>query len=98
MTLDEQISRGEHAARLLNDELVQEIFSAIREQQIDAWLTSGARDAEGREKIWLFAKMLDRVKNELVTIRDNGRAAQAQVEQQKRDREFARLNDAPQLT
>jgi len=37
MTLEQQIQRGEHAKRLLDDPLFQEAMSETRQAVIDAW-------------------------------------------------------------
>lgn len=75
--LESEIRRGDHAASLLNDELLQEAFATIEREYTDQWLKSPARDAEGREKLYLMLKTLHRLQSELQSVLETGQVAKA---------------------
>lgn len=78
---EEQIRRGERAAQLLADELLQESFAIIEREYTEQWLASPARDNEGREKLYLMVKTLHRLKLELQTTLETGAIAKATLAQ-----------------
>lgn len=73
---EQAIFRGERAARLLEDELLQEAFATIEQEYTNQWLTSPARDKKGRESLWLMVKTLHRFKAELSAVVETGKLAQ----------------------
>lgn len=93
MTRDEEIRRGDRAASLMGDDLMQEVFGAIELEQITAWRNSPARDAEGREKIYQFVKMLDSIRSHLQNMVDAGKMAQSVIETEQKLREAQRRSD-----
>lgn len=74
---EQDISRAMEAERLLSHPLLQEAFQAIDEEITDRWQNSPANDADGREKLWLSRKLLQRVKLHLESVVSNGQMAQA---------------------
>ena len=88
MSLDDDIRRGDRARTLLEDGLVQEIFAELENKQIDAWKNAPARDAEAREKIWVFVKTVNAVKESLEEIAQNGTVAQSMVDKEKSARDL----------
>lgn len=74
---EEEIARGDRARQLLQDETLQEAFSTIEREYTEKWLSSPARDAEGREKLYLMVKTLHRLKSELLTVMETGQIARA---------------------
>ena len=77
-----EIRRGEHAAQLLNDELLQEAFAFTEQELTRQWQNSPARDHEGREKLWLSLKLLQRVHGHLSSVLETGKFAKASLAQQ----------------
>ena len=75
--LETEIRRGEHAAQLLNDELLQEAFATIEKELTNQWANSPARAADDREKLWLMLKLLSRVQLHLQSTLETGQIAQA---------------------
>lgn len=73
---ERDIFRGERAARLLEDELLQEAFATIEQEYTNQWLASPARDHEGREKLYLMVKTLHRFRSELAAVVETGKLAQ----------------------
>lgn len=75
MNSDEEISRGERAALLLNDPLLAEAFVRLAALYIEQWESASARDTEGREKLWLMVKVLGQIKGHLQTVMETGKLA-----------------------
>lgn len=73
--LDTESNRGEHAARLLSDPLLNEAFDTLQERFSDAWINSPSRDVEGREVLWLSQKLLTQIKSHLFSIVETGQMA-----------------------
>ena len=73
--LDTESNRGEHAARLLSDPLLNEAFDTLQERFSDAWINSPSRDVEGREVLWLSQKLLMQIRQHLVSIAERGQMA-----------------------
>ena len=59
MTNEELRSRGLKAKEILEDEIVQEALTAIRNKYMEEWKKSPARDTEGRERIYVMMKIVD---------------------------------------
>lgn len=78
---EQDILRGDEAVRLLSNPLLQEAFEVIRQEIHDTWQKSPARDAEGREKLWLMGQMLGRVETHLSSVVNTGKLASATLRQ-----------------
>lgn len=78
---EQEIHRGEQAARLLNEPLIAEAFATIEQELTEQWQNSPARDQEGREKLWLSLKLLHRVRGHLTNVMETGQIAQATLAQ-----------------
>ena len=78
-----EASRGQRAAQLLADELIQEAFALLRERYTAEWAGSPARDSEGREKLWLMLKCLNAVDAHLNEALTTGKMASVQLEQER---------------
>jgi hypothetical protein len=70
--MDDRIKRGQHAERLLTDELFVETFEALRKHALHAWETSGPQDTELREEAWRTIRVLDSVKMAFETYAKQG--------------------------
>jgi len=84
MTLDRAevaILRGEQAQRLLDDPILADAFATIEQEYIEQWQNSPARDAEGREKLYMMLKLLQRVKGHLSQVVDTGKLEKATLVQ-----------------
>jgi len=51
MTPDEQIARGEHAKRLLNDPLLKEALAEIKQAIVDSWAALPVENTAQAEKL-----------------------------------------------
>ena len=67
----EIIAKGKRAEELLEEPLIVEAFEEIERAYIDGWKSSKARDAEGREQLFLAINILNNVREHLkAAIRD----------------------------
>jgi hypothetical protein len=81
MTPEKEVQRGHQAQAILDDPLYQEAFDAVRKEITRQWQNSPARDAEGREKLWLSSKLLDRLEAHLTSVMESGKLAKATLAQ-----------------
>ena len=83
MTPDELKVRGENAARLLGDRLLNESLDAIEREIMQEWEACPARDVEGREELWKYYKLAKKFRGILQGMVESGKVA-AFHEQEKR--------------
>ena len=76
MTPEERLYRGSRAKEIIESDAFQEAFSAIEAAVIDQWKTSPARDESGRQNLWQYLRLLEKVKLNLQTTMETGRLAQ----------------------
>lgn len=76
MTPEEEVQRGLEAERLLREPLLVEAFEKLEQEYIRAWRSSPARDAEGREKLFLMQGCLTKVRDHLRIAMENGKLTQ----------------------
>ena len=79
MNLDEEKRRGDHAKRLLDDELLNETLDRIEKDTLTMWEESPARDTEGRERLHLFYLACKKFRNELKNVMYTGKMATQQL-------------------
>lgn len=72
--LDRQ--RGINARLLLETPLLVEAFEETRKEYLAAWEKTPVRDHEGREKLWLMVRTLDKVRGHLLTVMEGGKLAE----------------------
>lgn len=77
--LDEEISRAEQAAMILNHPIYVEAFEKLEKEVLDAWISSPSRDAEGRESLWLSLKLLRQTRAHMESLVTTGRMADVQL-------------------
>jgi hypothetical protein len=80
VTPEQEARRGDQAKRILEDEIYREAYDTIRKEIFDQWQSSPARDAEGREKLWLTLKILDRVNTHFVSVMESGKLARSRLD------------------
>lgn len=79
--LEQDIARGIKAQQILNDQLVIDAFQAVKDEVYKQWQSSPARDAEGREKLFLMLKAQERVEAHLRSVMETGQLADATLRQ-----------------
>ena len=89
LPLDDQIGRGQEAARLLAHPLVKEALASIEAEYVRAWFATKDEQAEQRERIWMYLKMLHRMHGDLGATMNNGEFIKKKLEQ---ERESAKRN------
>lgn len=83
MTPEELKIRGENAARLLGDRLLNESLDTIEREILLQWESCPARDVEGREELWKYYKVSKKFRGILQGMMESGKIA-AFHEQEKR--------------
>jgi ribosomal protein S18 acetylase RimI-like enzyme len=68
----DQEQRERRAQLLVDDELLNEAFDALKEDLMSRWSNSGSTDLEARESIWLAMRLLDRIRSHLISIIETG--------------------------
>lgn len=79
--MEVEILRGERARLLLEDPLIVEAFQTTEQELTDQWLRSPVRDVEGREKLYLTLRCLQKVQGHLTSVMNNGTIAKATLAQ-----------------
>lgn len=89
-TLEQRIYDGDQARLVLDNEAFKWAFDAIRQEYLDAWTKSPARDAEGREKLFLMYSLTNKLQSTLEGALADGKIARQalkyQADQLARDR------------
>lgn len=78
-TAEKRIHDGARAREVLENEVFIDAFAAIENEVIEQWKNSPARDAEGREKLWAYRQLLQKVKAHLTTTMETGRLAEMEI-------------------
>ena len=78
---EKEAAKGQRAAELLDNPILQEAFQLLKERYHQEWLASPARDTEGREKIWVALKVVETVQNHLHQTVEAGKFARVQINQ-----------------
>ena len=73
MTDLEQIHRAAHAQALKDNPVLAEALDAWKTDLMKAWEQSPARDAEGREKLFLMVQASKQFQTYIQTLVDNGK-------------------------
>ena len=84
MSLDEQARKADEAEIVLGMPIVQECIKGMKEEIIQQWSETPARDAEARDWIWRHYKVLEKFEGLLRGYMASGKMAKIQMEQSKR--------------
>ena len=76
MSPEEQLARAANARSLLENPLLAEAFQTIKDEVIEQWQKAPAHDVQGREKLWLTLKLLDKLQGTLRQTVEQGKVAQ----------------------
>jgi hypothetical protein len=71
--LEQDVEIGNKASEIYQTEIVQNFFREIRLRTIDSWEKSHDTDLEGREKAYLFLKLVRGFENTFKTAMDTGK-------------------------
>ena len=83
MTLNERIYNADQAKLVLENEAFKRAFEDIKQELTEQWKTSPARDQDGREKLWLMLKLLEKLEICLKSSLDSGKLAAKELEYQQ---------------
>lgn len=86
--IDIDRTRGVRARELLDNELVQEALVTLKAEYLKAWEASPARDAEGRERLWVMVKLVEKFRGHLEQVFEAGKLADAQLVEIERRKKF----------
>lgn len=71
--LEHDIELGNKASEIYNEPIVQNFFREVRQKTIESWEKSHDTDIEGREKAYLFLKILGGFENVFRVAMDTGK-------------------------
>jgi hypothetical protein len=83
MTLNQRIYDADQAKLVLENEAFQRAFEDIKQELTEQWKTSPARDQDGRERLWVMLKLLEKVQITLQASLDSGKLAAKELEHQQ---------------
>lgn len=64
----------------------------MRSEITQQWASSPAKDAEGRERLWVMLKLLDRIEGHIKSIAETGKMAKKQIADVEDRRRFLGVN------
>ena len=77
----ERAARGERAASLLRSEILQDAFTYLDNQFIEAWRQTAVNDTENRERLYNLCQALQSVKGYIEGVVTDGKLAQATLDE-----------------
>ncbi len=77
--LYDEIERATQARYLLENAVLWDCFNILERDYILAWKATPARDAMAREKWWIAVNMIGKLRENLITVLNNGKLAQADL-------------------
>lgn len=87
MEISERIARAGLAKDILDNVIYQESYQIIRQEILDQWQNSPARDVEGREKLWIMLTMMDKIQATMQRVMETGKLAQLELGYQRSQQE-----------
>lgn len=76
MEISERIYNGNRAREILENETFQWALNLIKDEVVEQWKQTPARDSEGREKLWIFLQMAEKFEQTLKTTLETGKLAE----------------------
>lgn len=76
----DSVQRANNAKRILDDELYQEAFNALRDEILGRWEHSLANEDSTRETLWLSLQLLERLRRHLESVITTGKLDSVQKE------------------
>lgn len=71
----ERAARGNQAAILLADPIIREALDAMKQQLVDAWAATSAKDTEGRDWLWRQYQVACKFEEQMLSIVNTGKLA-----------------------
>lgn len=89
-----EIARADRAKLILEDPMVVEALTAMRDHIMQAWQESPARDKEGREELFRYMKVIGQFESVFRAHIETGALAAHQLRtEEERNSVLARLRD-----
>ncbi len=83
MEIEQRIYNGNRAKEVLENEAFQWALDGIKQEVKDAWEHSPARDAEGREKLWMMLSLANKLELSIKSMLETGRLAELDLEHKR---------------
>ena len=77
--MSDDVARASHAKQLLDDALLTEVLDSLEAAAHDAWLSTGVGQEKEREFAFHAAKSVQRIREALKGVVDNGIVAAARA-------------------
>jgi len=84
MSLEDAARKGDEAAIVLDMPIVQECIKGMKEEIIQQWSETPARDSEARDWIWRHYKVLEKFEGLLRGYMAAGKMAKIQMSQKSK--------------
>ena len=78
--LEEDVRKGKKAESLIADEAFSTALLKMENDAVWLWKDTKPEDTVKREHAWHMLQAIDRFRNELTKLMDNGKVAQRQLE------------------
>ena len=75
MTIEQKIQNGSLARDILENPIYVKAVADIKQELIYTWQSTPARDVEGRERLYMMLKMLEKVSQALTNTMETGTLA-----------------------
>jgi hypothetical protein len=83
MTAEEELRHAEQARQIIETPIVKDTLDMMERELYEAWLSTPARDPEGRDWIWRQAVVTRKFRDVLLGTMEMGKLAQEKIKQQK---------------
>ena len=77
----ELVDRGEKAADLIRNEILEEAFTSLETEFIQAWKQSSVEDSQNRERLYMLCQNLSAVKGYIENVVSSGKLAKSQLDE-----------------
>tara|TARA_A200000159_G_C7309771_1_gene334026 strand:+ start:157 stop:444 length:288 start_codon:yes stop_codon:yes gene_type:complete len=77
----ELVARGEKAAALMRNEILEEAFTSLETEFIQAWKHSSVDDSQNRERLYMLCQNLSAVKGYIENVVSSGKLAKSQLDE-----------------
>lgn len=85
--LEDEVRAGQDATYLIEHPIYTGTINKLRSDIEREWRHSPARDADGRERLWVMLKLLERVDQHIKSIAQTGKLAAGQLAKVKSERD-----------
>lgn len=80
MDIEQRIYDADQARQVLENDAFKQAFADMRQEVIEQWTQSPARDVEGREKLYQYLRMMDKLQACLTSRLETGKLAKLELQ------------------